>query len=202
MYTCAYLVHTKLCFVKCMVRHCQSKSTVRRESAPDTDTAKFPTRSIDRAANQLTNMASSIPPAMDRPVAITSRKDRTQRAPEHRRTIMTRGRGARCIPRNSSAVCLVGFFAALACLSSFALERIPLLSVPSGAAAAAAFFRLRTGILAVCLICTICEFVSFELCRSMCRFFVFFGRDGLSIARRRYFSWRTRSVIKLVQYSR
>ena len=83
---------------------------------------------------------------------------------------MTRGRGARCIPRNSSAVCLlVGFFAALACLSSFALERDPLLSVPSGAvaAAAAAFFRLRTGILA----------------RRDLIYFVPFFLDGLSIAR-------------------
>ena len=108
---------------------------------------------------------------------------------------MTRGRGARCIPRNSSAVCLVGFFAALACLSSFALERVSLLSVLPGAATAAAFFRLRTGILAVCLICdfaiTVANYCATVL---LCRVpFAFLkGRTACPSARRRCFSWRTR----------
>lgn len=75
---------------------------------------------------KLTSIASSIPPAMDRPVAITSRKDRTHKAPEQRRTIITRGRGARCIPRNSAEVCCFGFFVALEYLSSLALDPVAL----------------------------------------------------------------------------
>ena len=138
----AFICMCTLCFV--IGRH---QSTTRNHHfQPHQDITKYCVR--------LTNMASSIPPAMDRPVAITSRKDRTHKAPEQRRTIMTSGRGARCIPRNSAAVCCFGFFAVLEYLSSLALDPVALLLAPSVAAealAVEAFFLLRTGILTTVL---------------------------------------------------
>ena len=67
---------------------------------------------------------------------------------------MTSGRGARCIPRNSAAVCCFGFFAVLEYLSSLALDPVALLLAPSVAAealAVEAFFLLRAGILTTVL---------------------------------------------------